>query len=239
MKINTQILSTAPLDDELIESAFRKGVEIEALSFIQMEPLREKNLAEELEELCESEITAVFTSVNAVNAINVFLKELKPKWNVYCIGHATRTAVLEYFDAALIKGVASNGEVLAGIIHSNNVSGVVFFCGDKRLDALPDKLHKEGIMVREVVVYKTKQTPEHVTKHYQGILFFSPNGVNSFFSVNEVGPLTVLFAIGGTTAKAIHEKTNNKVVVSDVPSREEMVHKVIQYFHKEVPVAGK
>ena len=37
MKINTQILSTAPLDDELIESAFRKGVEIEALSFIQME----------------------------------------------------------------------------------------------------------------------------------------------------------------------------------------------------------
>ena len=239
MKINTHILSTAALDEALIEVAFKKGVEINAIPFIQIDPIKENNLMEELEQLCKSELIVVFTSVNAVNAIADILEKGKPHWSVYCIGHATRQAVLQYFDSSLIKGVANNGELLAGIIHSHNVSGVVFFCGDKRLDALPDKLHREGIMVREVVVYKTKETPEQVMNHYQGVMFYSPNGVNSFFSVNEIYPHTVLFAIGNTTAKALHTKTNNKVVVSDVPSREEMVHKVIQYFHKEVPVTGK
>ena len=239
MKINTQILSTAPLDNALITSAFKKGVEIDALSFIQIEQIREQNLLDELKELCTSKLTAVFTSANAVHAMADILAKSKPQWDIYCIGHATKEAVLEYFEATSIKSVANNAEILAGIIHSHNVSSVVFFCGDKRLDALPDKLYKDGIMVREIVVYKTKETPEQVKKHYQGILFFSPNGVNSFFSVNEIGPLTVLFAIGNTTAKALKSKTNNKVVVSDVPSREEIVHKVIQYFHKEVPVAGE
>ncbi len=235
MKINTQILSTAPLDKVLIDSAMHKGVEIDASSFIEIEPRREQSLTQELEELCKSKLTAVFTSANAVNAIADLLGKFKPNWDIYCIGHATREALLAYFDSSLIKGVANNGEVLAGIIHSHNVSAVVFFCGDKRLDALPDKLYKDDIMVREIVVYKTKETPEQVTKHYQGILFFSPNGVNSFFSVNEIGPFTVLFAIGSTTAKALKAKTNNKVVVSDVPSREEIVNKVIEYFHKQAP----
>lgn len=235
MKINTQILSTAPIDNELLNDALHKGIEIDATSFIQIEPVREKSLARELEDLCKSKITAVFTSANAVNAIADFLNKFRPDWDIYCIGHATRDAVLQYFESPSIKGIANNGEVLAGIIHSHNVPGVVFFCGDKRLDALPNKLYKDGIIVREIVVYKTKETPEQIKKHYQGILFFSPNGVKSFFSVNEVGQFTVLFAIGNTTAKALKAQTNNKVVVSDVPSREEIVNKVIEYFHKQAP----
>ncbi len=236
MKINTQVLSTAPLDSGLIDLAFKKGIEIEAVSFVQMEPLTDKNLLDELAELFKAKITAVFTSANAINAIADTLKKFRPEWDIYCIGHATREAVTSCFDAKSIRGVANNAEVLAGIIHANKVDGVIFFCGDKRLDALPDKLYKDNIMVREIVVYKTKETPEHLTKHYQGILFFSPNGVNSFFSVNEIGTHTVLFAIGNTTANALRAKTSNIVVVSDVPSRAEMVHKVIQYFHKEASV---
>ena len=239
MKINTYILSTAELSESLINKALSNGVELDAVSFIQVEPIREKNLNEELEALCKVKITAVFTSANAISAISGILKSYKPSWNIYCIGIATKKAVLEYFDASMIKGTANDGEGLAEVIQADGVKNVVFFCGDKRLDALPDFLYKHGIIVRELVVYKTKETPEVVKKHYQGILFFSPNGVNSFFRVNNIAPQVILFAIGNTTAKAIKSKANNVVVVSGKPSKEHMVDGVIQYFHKQVPVSSR
>ena len=233
MKINTYVLSTAELDKSLIKKALDHHIELDALSFIQVDPIREHNLDEELRDLCKLQLTAVFTSANAINAMSAILKNSKPSWNIYCIGKATKKAVLEHFDAAQIKGTAIDGEGLAKIIESHKVADVVFFCGDKRLDALPDFLYRHNIMVRELVVYKTKETPELVTKHYQGIMFYSPNGVNSFFRVNSIGPNIVLFAIGNTTALAIKAKTSNKIMVSETPSKEQMVDNVIQYFHKE------
>jgi uroporphyrinogen-III synthase len=71
-----------------------------------------------------------------------------------------------------------------------------------------------------------------IKKHYQGIMFFSPNGVNSFFRVNDISPNLVLFAIGNTTAGALKAKTKNKIVIGETPSKENMIDKVIQYFHK-------
>jgi uroporphyrinogen-III synthase len=232
MKINTYVLSTAQLDNSLITTALEHGIELDASSFIQVEPIRENNLKTELEGLCKLPLTVVFTSANAINAISAILSENKPKWDIYCIGNATRKTVLEYFDAGLIKGTANDGAGLAKVIKSHDVSDVVFFCGDKRLDALPDFLYANDIMVREIVVYKTTETPELIKKHYQAIMFFSPNGVNSFFRVNKIWPHTVLFAIGNTTANAIKTKSNNTIVVSETPSKEQMVETVIQYFHK-------
>jgi uroporphyrinogen-III synthase len=230
MKINTHILSTATLDQTLIGKAMDHHIELDAVSFIEVEHIKENSLAEELTNLCKSRLTTVFTSVNAIHAMAAILKSNKPAWDIYCMGKATKNAVLEYFDASQIKGTAIDGESLAKIIESHKVADVVFFCGDKRLNALPDFLYRHNIMVREIVVYKTKETPEQVAKHYQGIMFYSPNGVNSFFSVNELTPGVVLFAIGNTTAQALKSKTSNKVMVSETPSREQMVDNVIQYF---------
>ena len=232
MKIKTYILSTADLEQSLINKAFDHDIEIDAIPFVQVDPIREDNLREELEKLCKLPLTVVFTSANAINAMSGVLKSSKPEWSIYCIGNATKKALLGYFDSTAIKGTAMDGEGLAEKIKQNEVSEVVFFCGDKRLDALPDFLYRHDIMVREIVVYKTKEIPELVKKHYQGVMFFSPNGVNSFFRVNIIGPHTVLFAIGNTTATAVRSKTNNNIVVSETPSREHMVDKVIEYFHK-------
>lgn len=238
MKINTYVLSTAELDQKLINKAMQNGIELDAVSFIQVEPIKEANLKDELLELCKLPITAVFTSANAINALAGIFKVTSPKWNIYCIGNATRKAVLEYFDSSLIKGTATDGEALARIINEQGVTDVVFFCGDKRLDALPGYLYKHDIMVREIVVYKTKETPEQLVKHYQAIMFFSPNGVNSFFRVNKIWPHTILFAIGSTTANAIKSKVKNEVIIGETPSKEHLVDKVITYFHKQAKEAA-
>ncbi|MCD6013014.1 MAG: uroporphyrinogen-III synthase [Flavipsychrobacter sp.] len=232
MKINTYILSTAELNDTLVHHAMDHGVEVDAVSFIQVKPVKDDNLLDELKHMAQLPMTVVFTSANAINAMADVLAAGKPNWNVYCIGNATKRAVLQYFDESQVKGTAMDGALLANVIKTHGVKEVVFFCGDKRLDALPLFLFRNDIMVHEIVVYKTTETPEQVKKHYQGILFFSPNGVNSFFRINNVDPHTVLFAIGNTTAAVLKAKASNKIVVSETPSKERMVEKVIEYFHK-------
>jgi len=227
------ILSTALLDQPLINRAGEVGITLDAMSFIQVVDVTDENgLPEQIEELYTKRITVVFTSVNAVRAVCEQAYFPKPKWNVYCIGNATRNVVLEYFNTTLIRGIANDAAALAAIIKENGEKEVVFFCGDKRMDTLSETLQKSGIAVNEVIVYQTIEVPKFVEKDYDGILFFSPSGVNSFFSLNTIDPRTVLFAIGGTTASAIKEQTDNRIVISELPSKEQLVERSIQYFKK-------
>lgn len=235
MENKAQILSTVLLGQALINRAHDDGIALDAMSFIQVVDITDENgLPEQIEELYKKPITAVFTSVNAVRAIFEQAYFSKPDWKIYCLGNATKNAILEYFDAMAIHGIANDAAALAAIIKQNGVKEVVFFCGDKRMDTLSDSLHQGGIAVGEVVVYQTVEVPKFVEKEYDGILFFSPSGVNSFFSLNTVEPDTVLFAIGSTTANAIKEQSDNKIVVSEMPSKEQLVAQSIQYFQKRV-----
>lgn len=232
----TKLLSTVFLDQPLIDKAAKEGIVLDAMSFIQVTSNTESDLWAEVEEMCSLPITAVFTSANAVRAIAHIVADAKPGWNVYCIGNATRTAVLECFDAQAIKGTANDAAELADHIVSDDVCEVVFFCGDIRLDTLPVLLRNEDITVHEVIVYHTMETPYEVNKHYDGILFFSPSGVNSFFRMNKADAGTVLFAIGNTTGDAIKPHATNTIVISEKHSKDSLVEEAIQYFQKQAPV---
>lgn len=210
---------------------------LDAISFIATETRKDTALQQQLESYLPQHLTVAFTSANAVHAISEVMGTAKPNWNIYCIGNATKHAALRYFDATAIKDTANNAAELAEKIIAAGIKHIVFFCGDKRLDTLPELLRSAKKEVDEVVVYKTTHTPHVITKHYHGVLFLSPSSVQSFFQVNKVAPDTVLFAIGNTTAAAITHYTNNKVVVSAIPSKEEMVAGAIHYFHTQVPVA--
>ncbi len=236
MNNKVSILSTVALDQRLIDKAAEQGVLIVGVSFIQVAAIENADIKEEVADLCSRTIAAVFTSANAVRAISQTTKAFQPVWNIYCIGHATRLAVLEIFPAEAIKGMANDAAGLAEIIKTELVPEVVFFCGDKRMDTLPDILRGEDVNVHEVVVYHTIETPQLITKAYDAILFFSPSSVHSFFIVNKITADTVLFAIGSTTANALQKHTNNKVIISNTPSKEEMIADAINYFHKQAPV---
>jgi len=91
-------------------------------------------------------------------------------------------------------------------------------------------LKNEGVDVREIVVYTTVKTPVKFDKDMDGIIFFSPSAVNSFFSVNHIKPQTVCFAIGQTTANALRESTGNEVIVSNSVSQEGMMKTMKIFF---------
>ena len=231
---NTLILSTRPLDEALLNKAFEHQIVIDSISFIKTQKIIDTDFSKEIKELASGSITAVFTSMNGAEAVIENLQEhnLQPAWKIYCIESATLSLIKDYFVSAKLSAQGRNALELSQAIIHDNVKEVIFFCGDQRRDELLQQLKKSDIKVKEIVVYKTNEIPEKVDKDYNGILFFSPSAVKSFFSVNSISPDTVLFSIGNTTADTIRKICNNRILVSDFPSQEKLVDEAIGYFDK-------
>jgi len=225
------VLCTRALPSSLMEEAAAAGIIIDELSFIETESILSVEVQQEIE-LASTEIaTVVFTSMNAVDAVTIFLDGHRPDWSIYSIGTATAKLIKAYFGEERIAGTASDAAALAELIAEDRFTDeVIFFCGDQRRDELPGILRKNDIEVNEIVVYQTIPTPHKIEKDYFGILFFSPSAVQSFFSKNKVKDRTILFAIGNTTANEIKKYSNNKIIISDEPGKENLVQKMIEYF---------
>src|ERR1043166_6562531 len=181
-KIN--ILCTKAIDEALIKDAASKNIFIDIASFIRTEPIRSKDIKQEIARVLRLPATIVFTSMKAVETIAAELNDQKPGWKIFCIGHATLRLAKKYFGKNLIAGSADNARELAGLMIHKADPEVIFFCGDQRRNELPDLLRKNNIRVKEIVVYQTIATPYKIEKKYDGILFFSPIGVQSFFQEN-------------------------------------------------------
>ncbi|MEO8416473.1 MAG: uroporphyrinogen-III synthase, partial [Ginsengibacter sp.] len=80
--------------------------------------------------------------------------------------------------------------------------------------------------------YKTIETPHIIKQHYDGILFYSPSAVKSFFLKNTLQNNTELFAIGSTTAKALKHFTQLPVIIAEMPGKENLVKLAIHHFSK-------
>jgi uroporphyrinogen-III synthase len=227
------ILSTRPLETALLEAAKAKDVQIDIISFIDSSPAETTGIKDEIGKIIKQPAAVVFTSMNAVNTVAAYINGNRPNWNIFCIGNTTRQLAAKYFGEQSIHTVGNNASELADkMISDKQIKQVVFFCGDQRREELPGKLRQNGIAVQEVIVYHTISTPHKVDKVYDGILFYSPSAVQSFFFANAVPASTILFAIGQTTADAIKSFTDNLIIEPERPGKDELVKKMFQFFKK-------
>jgi uroporphyrinogen-III synthase len=229
-----RILSTAPLPGRLFDIAVQHFAALDIIPFTKITFVTGIQTQEEIKKLSAQQLTVVFTSANAVKPVAACLSGVQPKWDIYCISTVTREAVEGYFPGATIKGTADNAASLAEVIAKQNEKEVVFFCGDNRLEVLPNHLRNAGVQVKEVVVYTNEETPQEINEVYDAILFFSPSGVRSYFSVNTVYSHTLYFAIGNTTAEAIKQYSNNKIVTATTPSKENVLMLALQHLEAEM-----
>lgn len=222
------LLSTGALPPNLAGAAVGDVV-MEVQSFISVMP----SAAGRLEGLGEQPLVAIFTSLNAVEA--VLAEGVRPaRWKIYCLGGATSRQIAREFGAACIAGQADSAAALAECIRDREKERhVVFFCGDKRRDELPEMLTAAGFSVTEIVVYQTVLTPRRVERTYAGIAFFSPSAVESYFSANAPENATVMFAIGDTTADAIRARCDNEVMICPRPEKALLVRTMIDYFNNK------
>lgn len=230
MQNKIQILSTKKIGDSLIEYAEDNNICIDSLNFIETEESVSDEIKNRIIELSQQNITAIFTSSNAVDAVGKIVKG-QTNWKIFCIEPSTKKTVDNIFVNCRVAGTAKDAQELSQkIIEDKSVKQIVFFCGNQRRDLLRSELNKNGIHVEELIVYNTIEKPHIVSKKYDGILFFSPSAVRSFFSTNNLEEETVIFTIGKTTATEVKHFSNNTMVISDIPDTEKLIHAVIKYF---------
>lgn len=232
---NINILCTRPIEPALLKVTAAQGINITTCAFIETLPITDSKTQEAIETVGQLETTIVFTSMNAVEAVAKLVSDANSKWTIFCIGTTTNRLVKKYFGAEKISGTANSAAELAElIIKSKQVNNLTFFCGDQRREELPEILRSNDINVNEITVYKTTAVAHQINDTFDGILFFSPSAVNSFFTSNKIPEKTVLFAIGTTTANEIKLFSTNKIVVSEVPGKENLVKLMMTFFGKNV-----
>jgi uroporphyrinogen-III synthase len=180
-------------------------------------------------ELSKVNDNLIFTSQNAVNSILQHPKceELKAK-NVFSIGMKTKDLLTENgFNVIAYTGYAADLAEIISLIYSDE--SFTFFSGNLRRDVLPNTLQENGILLNEIKVYETKLTSKKVTEKLDGILFFSPSGVESYLKLNTIKDETC-FCIGETTAEALENKKVKTIVIADKPSVENVIAEVVEYY---------
>jgi len=127
------LLATGPLPEELIEGAAVKGIVLDTMAFIATEAIADEEMGSRIRELGGRRLTAVFTSVNAVEAVKGWMERAAvesdvgtatvPDWRIFCIEGTTRRAVTDYFGEAVIAGTAEWATALAKVVRAEAEHG--------------------------------------------------------------------------------------------------------------------
>lgn len=216
MDTSPTILSTKKL------SAVQKELLLNAgLGFVEYGAIAIELLEINIEHTIQN---AIFTSKNAVKAIQNSGMIIS---NCFCVGDNTKK-LLQENDLNVLE-TAQNASDLAKIItkkYKNN--SFLFFCGNLRRDELPNLLEQNNVDVKEQIVYKTHLKSNKFNRMFDGILFFSPSGIQSYVSENKIGE-SILFCIGNTTASEARKYTNN-IIVANKPTVENVIVQAVKYF---------
>jgi uroporphyrinogen-III synthase len=173
----------------------------------------------------------IFSSQNAVLSLieQDGWEGLRTK-TAFCVGIKTKE-ILEQngFTVDVYMDYASELAEIITLIYSQN--SYTFFSGNLRKETLPQALKDAGIVFNEIEVYQTTLTPFKISSQekFDGILFFSPSAVESYFTNNTIQD-EVCFCIGTTTASSLESKKIKNIIIPELPIIEEVIEEVIAYY---------
>lgn len=168
---------------------------------------------------------AIITSQNTVQAL---LNNKITVQNCFCVGEKTKAFLIKH--GYQVLETTDYGKDLAEIIANKYADRkFTFFCGSNRLDIIPEILKKNAVDFQEKVLYEVAMNYKKFDRTFEGVLLFSPSGVQSFVEKNSLSE-TVAFCIGTTTA-AVAKKHSPKVIVANKPSIENVIVQVVKYFN--------
>jgi uroporphyrinogen-III synthase len=173
--------------------------------------------------------TLLITSQNAFKTFikSKTVKEL-PSTQAFCVGEQTKT-LLESKGIQVIA-CAENAKKLGELIATEHVAkSFLFISGKQRLNQLPKMLDEKNIRYQEVHVYETLLTKKKFNRNFDGVLFFSPTAVESYFHQNSLAN-GIAFCIGSTTAKSAQKFTKN-IIIANKPSIENVIVQVVKKFN--------
>lgn len=165
--------------------------------------------------------------VTSQNTARILIKSKTKISNVFCVGE--KTALLLVENGYNVVEVSKNASDLATFIVRNYKNDpIVFFCGDKRRNELPDVLSENKISFTEEILYNTTLNLHKFEKKFKAVLFYSPSGVQSYTQVNSLKNI-MAFCIGSTTANEA-KKYTSKIIVAEYSSIENILVQIQKYF---------
>ena len=203
------------------------GFESRSVPVLRFERLNEEKLRDALEHPKQYG-GLVFTSPRAVESLvdaMSWLPSENATWHskpIFVVGKRTAEEIRKAgFDP---EGEESgSASLLAEYIAKRSFEQpLLFLCGDRRRDELPQRLEKAGVALDELCVYKTL-VREEVDLRGQPqpdwVVFFSPSGLEAIEgNENFALHLPRIAAIGPTTAAELREAGYNVDAVADEPS---------------------
>ena len=219
------VLSTKKLETNQRELLLNAG-----LSFVEYDAITIAFLEVSIPEVIEN---AIITSQNGVRSI---LNAKPTIQNCFCVGEKTKALLVQ--NGYNVIEMGRNSIELAQIVAEKyRKEAFHYFCGSRRRDKLPNLLKASKIDVIEVKTYKTELNLKKFDQKWDGILFLSPSGVESYFSANfkkdevniEQSPNHELLCIciGETTASEAKKYSQN-TVIANATSVESVIVKAVK-----------
>ena len=193
----TQLFSTTHLSLAQLQAFSSAGFALEMSDFIKIvpaAPIASVPMADYF----------LLTSQNTLHVLRSMpCYSQLPHKRAFCVGEKTRK-LLETEGWEVVASFDYAKQLASFLVKHYATSSFVFFCGEKRMDTLPTTLKANHIQLQECLTYHTQLTPVKLTKHYEGLLFFSPSAIESYLVENSFAGEKVV-CIGTTTQAALPE----------------------------------
>jgi len=230
----TSILSTKKLLPDQKKLFLNTGITLIETDFIKTIPVSF--------DMIDIKKKLVFTSQNTVLAIinHPNFKQIINK-PCFCVGLKTKQ-LLEQNGFRILESTNYASDLIEIIKNRYSKEQFTFFSGNLRLDTIPLGMQEANILFNEITVYNTLFTPKKIEQSVNGILFFSPSGIQSYTLLNAIDQ-QICFCIGTTTSGFLISqkekdkkqiKTNNSkpfVILADEQTVESVIKKSITYFN--------
>ncbi len=174
----------------------------------------------------------IFTSYNGVKGFLYNFEYSSFQKKIYVVGEKTFFFLKKHFPYCFLLKKNYLQDIIEEIMKIRSNQYYDWFCGNKNILDI-NFFKKKNINRYEV--YQTFLTPRKIKNlsDYHGIIFFSPSGVQSFFSKNKIqhNTKTEIFAIGKTTAKFISNFLDKKIWIPKKPSLKEVFFLVKNFYN--------
>ena len=205
------------------ERLLQQGYSVVDIPLIEIKPI--------LFELKEVDQNVIFTSQSAVH---ILLQKQQANQGLlqdkkyFCVGEKVKS-LLEKNGQKVVKMSQNASELAHSLVMNHKNEQFSFFCGTRRMDDLELVFAKNEMKLNIIPIYDTLLTPHKIKLDVDGILFYSPSAVESFFIKNKWPKNTYGFCIGKTTANALKKYTDRFYVASQ-PKESALLVKLKQHF---------
>lgn len=217
-----RLLSTKLLAASFKDRLIQNGFSLVEYPFITLKPVSPN--------FSQIESQLVFSSQNAVHLAfsNAALKSKLEGKQFFCVGEKTQ-ALLVGLGQKVIK-MCENSALLADFIVKNHKNDrFTFICGRLRRPEIEIALKHHQMALECIEIYETLLTPKTFENEFDGILFFSPSAVESYFKQNSWNPSTHGFCIGSTTASTLQKYTSH-YSIAKAPNESQLLLSIHQYY---------